>query len=75
LRRRGSSIFEVTEEANERYFNRISERLGDMVFFRGNCASSRSYHFRGNATIVRPSSRRKAIRESARFELSDYTLT
>lgn len=75
LRRRGSSMFEVTEEANGRYFNRISERLGDMVFFRGNCASSRSYHFRGNATIVRPSSRRKAIRESTRFELNDYALT
>ena len=74
LRRRGGSSFEVTEDANARYFAKISEHLGDMVYFRGNCASSRSYHFHGDATIVRPSSRRKTVRESDRFELSDYTI-
>ena len=73
LRRRGSTMFEVTEEANARYFDDLSGRLGDMVYFRGNCASSRSYHFRGDATIVRPSSRRKAVRGAGRFPLSDYT--
>jgi cation diffusion facilitator CzcD-associated flavoprotein CzcO len=73
MRRTGSSTFEVTDEANARFFSDISERLGDMVYFRGNCASSRSYHFRGDATIVRPSSRRKAVRESDRFALSDYS--
>lgn len=72
MRRRGSSTFEVTEEANARFFKRISDRLGDMVFFRGNCASSRSYYFRGDATITRPTSRRNAIRDSMRFPLSDY---
>lgn len=72
LGRRGSTTFEVTEEANARYFGKISERLPDMVYWRGNCASSRSYHFNGDATIVRPNSRRKAVRESGRFALSDY---
>jgi cation diffusion facilitator CzcD-associated flavoprotein CzcO len=75
VRRRGSSTFEVTDEANARYFKSISERLGDMVYFGGNCASSRSYYFRGDATIVRPSSRRKAIGESTRFPLTDYAFT
>jgi cation diffusion facilitator CzcD-associated flavoprotein CzcO len=73
VRRRGSNTFEVTEEANARFFDRISARLGDMVYFRGNCASSRSYYFRGDATITRPSSRRSAVRESMRFPLTDYS--
>jgi cation diffusion facilitator CzcD-associated flavoprotein CzcO len=75
LSHRGSTTFEVTEEANARYFTAMSRRLGDMVYFRGNCAASRSYHFRGDATIVRPSSRRRAVRESSRFPLSDYAFS
>ncbi|TFV57985.1 NAD(P)/FAD-dependent oxidoreductase [Mycobacterium sp. PS03-16] len=74
VRRRGSTTFEVTDEANTRYFERMSKRLGDMVYFRGNCAGSRSYHFRGDATIVRPSSRGRALREASRFPISDYAL-
>jgi cation diffusion facilitator CzcD-associated flavoprotein CzcO len=72
VRRRGAGGFEVTEEANARYFAQMSRRLGDMVYFRGNCAASRSYHFRDDATIVRPSSRHRAVRESSRFPLTDY---
>lgn len=72
LRRTGGTTFEVTEDANTRYFERMSEHLGDMVYFRGNCAGSRSYHFRGDATIVRPSSRRRAVREATRFPVTDY---
>src|SRR5690348_1246460 len=64
MRRREAGTFEVTEAANTRYFNEISERLGDMVYFRGDCSSSRSYHFRGDATIVRPKSRRATVRDS-----------
>lgn len=74
IRRRDADTFEVTEEANARYFKDISERLGDMVYFRGDCASSRSYHFRGDATIVRPKSRRETVREADRFALSDYAI-
>lgn len=74
LRHRDGRVFEVTEDASSRYFDKIAERLGDMVYFRGNCASSRSYHFHDDATIVRPSSRRKAVRESDRFALSDYAI-
>jgi cation diffusion facilitator CzcD-associated flavoprotein CzcO len=73
VRRRGATTFEVTEDANSRFFEWITRRRGDMVFFRGNCASSRSYYFRGDATITRPSSRGNAIREAMRFPLTDYT--
>jgi hypothetical protein len=45
------------------------------VFFRGNCASSRSYYYRADATMMRPSSTRNALRESTRFPLSDYKIT
>ncbi|GAS93025.1 flavoprotein, K+ transport [Mycolicibacterium brisbanense] len=72
LVRRGADTFEVTADASAQFYRRISRRLGDMVFFRGNCATSRSYYFRGNATITRPTSRRNAIREAMRFPLTDY---
>ncbi|MFS0896214.1 flavin-containing monooxygenase [Mycolicibacterium litorale] len=72
LQRQAAGTFEVTEEASTRFFDRISERAEDMVFFRGNCASSRSYYYRGNATMMRPTSTRNAVRESMRFPLSDY---
>ena len=75
LRSRGGSTFEVTEDATARYFSRIAELVDDMVFFRGNCASSRSYYFRGNATMIRPSTTRNALRESTRFPLGDYAFT
>jgi hypothetical protein len=55
LRRRDARIFEVTEEASARFLDRMTDRFDDMVFFRGNCASSRSY-YRGNATMIRPTS-------------------
>ena len=74
LRRRGSTTFEVTEEANARYFDDLSGRLGDMVYFRGNCATSRSYYFRGEATLLRPRSGRKEVSGAGRFPLSDYTV-
>ncbi|OBH88802.1 NAD(P)/FAD-dependent oxidoreductase [Mycobacterium sp. E2733] len=75
LRRRGCSTFEVTEEANARHFDVMSKRVDDMVFFRGNCASSRSYYYRGKATMIRPTSTRNAVRDSMRFPLSDYRFT
>ncbi|MBV9088800.1 MAG: NAD(P)/FAD-dependent oxidoreductase [Mycobacteriaceae bacterium] len=74
LRRRGATTFEVTDEALARFFDRMSARVDDMVFFRGNCASSRSYYYRGDATMLRPTSTRNAVRESMRFPLSDYKI-
>lgn len=75
LRRRRAVTFEVTEEATTRFFEQMTRRVDDMVFFRGNCTSSRSYYFRGNATMIRPTSTRNAVRESMRFPLTDYTFS
>ncbi len=38
VKRRGATTFEVTEEANTRYLDRMTELLGESLFTNGNCA-------------------------------------
>ncbi|MDA3639035.1 flavin-containing monooxygenase [Mycobacterium xenopi] len=75
LKRRGATTFEVTEEANARFLDRMTKLLDNSVFYRGDCATSRSYYFNhsGEAALLRPTSTRNAVREGSRFPLSDYT--
>jgi cation diffusion facilitator CzcD-associated flavoprotein CzcO len=77
VKRRGASTFEVTEDANSRYLDRMTELLGDTLFTRGNCASARSYYFNpsGEATLLRPMSTRAAVREASEYPLSDYHIS
>jgi cation diffusion facilitator CzcD-associated flavoprotein CzcO len=74
LKRKGASTFEVTEEANTRYRDRMTELLGETLFVLGNCATARSYYFNpsGEATLLRPTSTRRAVREASQFPLTDY---
>ena len=76
VKRRGATTFEVTEDANTRYLDRMTELLGDSLFTLGNCATSRSYYFNpsGEPTLLRPTSTRTAIREAPSFPLSDYQI-
>jgi cation diffusion facilitator CzcD-associated flavoprotein CzcO len=76
LRRRNGTTFEVTEEANARFLDRMTELLGTSLFTLGDCATSRSYYFNpsGEATLLRPMSTRAAVREASRFPLSDYAI-
>ena len=76
LQRRGARTFEVTEQANTRFLDRMTELLGDSVFYAGNCAGSRSYWFNhsGEAPLFRPTSVRSAVKEQDRFPLSDYAI-
>ena len=76
LQRRGGSTFEVTEEANARFLDRMTELLGDSVFMLGNCASSNSYWFNGSgeAPLFRPTSIRSAVKEQDRYPLTDYAI-
>jgi cation diffusion facilitator CzcD-associated flavoprotein CzcO len=76
VKRRGATTFEVTDDANARYLDRLTEALKGSVFMRGNCAPARSYYFNpsGEATLLRPMSTRAAVRESSRFPLSDYEI-
>ena len=77
VKRRGATTFEITEEANTRYLDRMTELLGDSLFTIGNCATSRSYYFNpsGEATLLRPMSTRTAIHEASNFPLSDYQIS
>jgi cation diffusion facilitator CzcD-associated flavoprotein CzcO len=76
VRRRGATTFEVTEEANARFLDRMTKLLDKSVFYRGNCATSRSYYFNhsGEAALLRPTSTRNAVREGSTFPLSDYAI-
>jgi cation diffusion facilitator CzcD-associated flavoprotein CzcO len=76
LQRRSGHTFEVTELANARFLDRMTELLDDSVFYLGNCATSRSYWFNhsGEAPLFRPTSVRNAVKEQNRFPLSDYAI-
>ncbi|MFK0251885.1 flavin-containing monooxygenase [Amycolatopsis azurea] len=75
MRRRGATEFEVTQEANDAFLDRMTERLGDSIFTLGNCAPANSYYFNphGEATLLRPSSTLNAIKEAQSFPVEDYT--
>jgi cation diffusion facilitator CzcD-associated flavoprotein CzcO len=76
LQRRGARTFEVTEQANARFLDRMTKLLGNSVFYAGSCATSRSYWFNhsGEAPLFRPTSVRNAVNEQNRFPLSDYAI-
>jgi cation diffusion facilitator CzcD-associated flavoprotein CzcO len=76
VQRRGATTFEVSEEANTRYLDRMTELLGDSLFTQGNCAGARSYYYNpaGEPTLLRPTTTETAIREASEFPLSDYIL-
>lgn len=76
LQRRDARTFEVTEDANARFLDRMSTLLDDSVFRLGNCANSRSYWIgpSGEAPLFRPTSVVNAVREQDRFPLSDYAI-
>lgn len=76
VRRRGGTTFEVTEEANTAYLDKMTELLGTSLFTQGNCASAHSYYFNpaGEPTLLRPMSTAAALREASEFPLSDYRI-
>jgi hypothetical protein len=76
LQRRGGRTFEVTDQANARFLDRMTELLDDSVFHLGSCATSRSYWFNhsGEAPLFRPTSVLNAVKEQHRFPLSDYAI-
>jgi cation diffusion facilitator CzcD-associated flavoprotein CzcO len=74
MRRRDAGVFEVTEEANTTFLDRMTEKVGDSVFVLGDCATANSYYFNqhGEATLLRPTSTINAFREQGSFPLEDY---
>jgi cation diffusion facilitator CzcD-associated flavoprotein CzcO len=76
LKRRGATTFEVTEDANTQYLDRMTELLGDSLWTIGNCSTSRSYYFNpsGEPSLLRLMSTRTAIKEASEYPLSDYQI-
>jgi len=77
VKRRGATTFEVTEDANARFLDTMTDRVADTVFTVGRCAGARSYYFNphGEATLLRPMTARAAIRQATEFPLSDYRIS
>ncbi len=76
LKRRDGTTFEISEAANARHLDQMTENLKDSLFTLGDCASARSYYFnpKGEATLLRPMSTRAAIRDASTFPLTDYQI-
>ncbi|MGI9123269.1 MAG: flavin-containing monooxygenase [Mycobacterium sp.] len=74
VKQRGGHTFEVTEEANSRFLDQVTELVGDTVFAVGHCDTARSYYFNphGEATLLRPMTAKTAIRQASEFPVSDY---
>lgn len=75
MRRRKSEVFEVTDAANDAFLDEVTEHLQSSVFYRGNCATSRSYYFdpHGEATLLRPNSTLTTLREMDSYPLDSYS--
>ncbi|MBM4600966.1 cation diffusion facilitator CzcD-associated flavoprotein CzcO [Prescottella equi] len=76
MRRQGADVFEVTEDANTRFLDRMTANLDDSVFYGGSCSSARSYYFNqhGEAALLRPTSTANAFAEARSFPLDDYRM-
>ncbi len=74
LHRRAATVFEVTQRANDAFLDRMTRKLDDSVFYRGNCANARSYYFNphGEAALLRPTTIVTSSREATTFPLTDY---
>jgi cation diffusion facilitator CzcD-associated flavoprotein CzcO len=72
-RRSGSTLVEVTPEANERYWRAMLARRHNQIFFQDSCAASNSYYFDSHGDVpFRPSTSLETSWRSARFDLDDY---
>ncbi|QLY29141.1 flavin-containing monooxygenase [Nocardia huaxiensis] len=73
--RRGEQVFEVTEEANKKFLDTVTEKLGSSVFYDGQCSTARSYYYNqhGEAALLRPNSTLTTHRHAVSFPLDDYS--
>jgi cation diffusion facilitator CzcD-associated flavoprotein CzcO len=72
-RKTGSTLVEVTPEANERYFKTMLGRRHNQVFFHDDCQAANSYYFDRHGDVpFRASTTIEASWRSARFDLDDY---
>ena len=78
LKRQGADTFEVTEEANARYLDRMTELLGDSLWLRSVTAPRHVPTISipaANRSLLRPMATSTAIEEASNFPLSDYAIS
>jgi cation diffusion facilitator CzcD-associated flavoprotein CzcO len=77
LQAAGASVFEVTEQANTEFLERMQGRVRQTVFGLGDCSGANSYYFNqhGEATLLRPTATSSSLRQAGRFPLDAYRFT
>jgi cation diffusion facilitator CzcD-associated flavoprotein CzcO len=73
-RRRGATHVEVSQEATDRYHEKVLERMSGSLWFSGRCSTANSYYFdhHGDMVYIRPTSARQAQRACRSFPLDHY---
>lgn len=72
-RRRDATRVEVTEAANDRYFEDMMRKRHRQVFWQDSCRQAHSYYFDKNGDVpLRPTTTVEAVWRSRRFDLDDY---
>jgi cation diffusion facilitator CzcD-associated flavoprotein CzcO len=71
--RRGSTRVEVTQDANDRYFDEMMRKRHRQIFWQDSCSLANSYYFDKNGDVpLRPATTMEAYWRSRRFPLDDY---
>ncbi len=69
----GSTLVEVRQEANDRFFAEMLSRRGGQIFFQDSCAVANSYYFDVHGDVpFRPSPSLEVEWRSGHFDLDDY---
>jgi cyclohexanone monooxygenase len=72
-RRRSAARVEVTQEANDRYFDEMMRKRHRQIFWQDSCSLANSYYFDKNGDVpLRPATTVEAFWRSRRFPLDDY---
>ncbi|VEG42354.1 putative flavoprotein involved in K+ transport [Mycolicibacterium flavescens] len=75
-RRNGARRVEVTQEANDRYFDEMMRKRHRQIFWQESCQRANSYYFDKNGDApLRPTTTLEAYWRSRRFPLRDYAFS
>ncbi|UGT42608.1 NAD(P)/FAD-dependent oxidoreductase [Nocardia yamanashiensis] len=74
LAKRGAQVFEVTEQANDRYLKRMTELTGESILINPTCQTSNTYYLdpNGDPSLVRFGAN-AAVLKKGRFPIEDYS--
>ncbi|MCV7283206.1 NAD(P)/FAD-dependent oxidoreductase [Mycolicibacterium flavescens] len=76
VKRRNASRVEVTQDANDRYFDEMMRKRYRQIFWQDSCRNANSYYFDKNGDVpIRPTTTLEAYWRSRRFPLADYAFT